>query len=93
VPNQFGIFMHGIAPAQLTFGDGFLCTTGGIRRGTTVTAAANSATYAYDGSTARRDLAVHVGTTRHFQFWFRDPMGAGGSGFNTSNALATTVLP
>ena len=32
-------------------------------------------------------------STWNFQFWFRDPMGPGGSGFNLSNGLGVTFCP
>ena len=92
VPNQSGIFLHGAAPIRAPFGNGFLCTSGQIRRGNVVVAAGHVASYAYDATSPKRDLSAHVGSTRNFQFWYRDPM-AGGAVFNTSNALAVPILP
>jgi hypothetical protein len=92
VPNQFGVFFHGSSQAQIPFGNGFLCATGGITRGAVVSATANAAQYVYDNSDAKHSVVAFVSTTRNFQYWFRDPMG-GGALFNTSNALAIAILP
>ena len=56
----------------------------------------NSATYNYDNSDTKHSLGGFVGTTRNFQHWYRDPMGAGicgGQTFNTSNAMQIMILP
>jgi len=50
------------------------------------------ATYLYDNSDAAHSLAPYVGATRHFQYWFRDPL-AGGAFFNTSIAVSITIVP
>ncbi len=92
VPNQFGIFFHGRNQAQVPFGNGFLCTTGDLVRGAVTQAAQYFATYTYDNSDAKHSLAAHAGTTRNFQFWFRDQW-AGGAFFNTSNAVSIAILP
>ena len=92
VPNQNGIFFHGANQSNIPFGNGTLCTIGGIRRGAVVLASGNSASYTYDNSGPKRDLSGFVNTTRHFQNWFRDPMG-GGAFFNTSNAISIQILP
>jgi hypothetical protein len=86
------VFFHGASQAQLPFGNGFLCTTGGIVRGEVIQAAGNSADYLYDNSSSKRSLSAYVGATRNFQYWFRDPMG-GGSLFNTSNAVSIPIQP
>jgi len=92
VPNQSGIFFHGANPSQVPFGNGFMCTTGGIVRGVVVMGVGNVATYLYDNSDAKHSLAAFVGSTRNFQHWFRDP-AAGGASFNTSNAMSITLAP
>ncbi len=92
VPNQSGIFFHGTNPAQVPFGNGFMCTTGGIVRGVVVMGVSNVATYTYDNSDAKHSLSAFIGSTRNFQHWFRDP-AAGGAFFNTSNAMAIAIAP
>ncbi len=92
VPNQPGIFFHGANQVQLPFGNGFMCTAGGVVRGAVVSGSANSASYTYDNSDGQHDLSAHIGSTRHFQHWFRDPMG-GGAAFNTSNATSVSIAP
>jgi hypothetical protein len=92
VPNQNGIFFHGVNQSQNPFGNGFMCTTGGITRGDVIQATGNVATYTYDNSDAKHSLAAFVGTTRNFQHWFRDPMG-GGAFFNLSNAISIAIQP
>jgi WD40 repeat protein len=92
VPNQFGVFFHGSTQTQVSFGNGFLCTTGGIVRGAVMQSSANVATYTYDNSDPKHSVGAYVGGTRDFQYWFRDPMG-GGAAFNTSDAIALVIAP
>ena len=92
VPNQPGIFFHGANQTNTPFGNGRLCAGGNLKRGSVVSASGNLAFYTYDNSTNRRDLSAHIGSTRNFQHWYRDPMG-GGAQFNTSNGIAIGVLP
>jgi hypothetical protein len=96
VPNQPGIFFFANNQAQVAFGCSFLCATGGIVRGAVVSPVANRAEYTYDG-TPRHTLVGLGGQKRNFQFWYRDPMGAGmcagGATFNTSNALNVIINP
>jgi hypothetical protein len=88
VPNQNGIFFHGQNQVQVPFGNGFLCAAGNIIRGAVVLGAGNQASYLYDNSDNKHSLAGFVGSTRNFQYWFRDPMG-GGALYNTSNGMST----
>ncbi len=92
VPNQSGIFFHGINKVQVPFGNGFLCAAGGNVRGAVVMGVANVATYTYDNSDAIHSVAPFIGSTRNFQHWFRDP-AAGGAFFNTSNAMSIAIAP
>ena len=36
---------------------------------------------------------INPGSTWNFQFWFRDPMGPGGNGFNLSDGLQVDFCP
>jgi hypothetical protein len=92
VPNQFGIFFHGASQSQIPFGNGYLCVTDDLQRGSVIHASGQAASYRYDNSDAEHSLSAHVGTTRNFQYWFRDP-AAGGAFFNTSNAISIAILP
>ncbi len=92
VPNQNGIFFHGTNQVQNPFGNGFMCTAGGIVRGAVVMAVGNTATYTFDNSDAKHSMGAFIGTTRNCQHWFRDPP-AGGAFFNLSNAIAIMILP
>jgi hypothetical protein len=92
VPNQSSVFFHGASAIQTPFGNGFLCTAGSLRRGSVVSASGNSATTTYDNSGPKLSLQAFIGQTRHFQHWFRDPMGAG-TNFSTSNAVALDITP
>lgn len=92
VPNQHGIFIHGVNQVQVPYSCGYLCVSGAIVRGASVVASGWSATYTYDNSSPRHDLSSFVGSTRVFQHWFRDPM-AGGCLLNLSTALAITIEP
>jgi hypothetical protein len=68
------------------FGDGLRCASGSVvRLGVTFTDAAGSA--GTSGSLSVLE-GLAPGVTRHYQFWYRDPAGPCGQGFNTSNAYA-----
>lgn len=92
VSSQPGLFFHGANQALLPFGNGFRCTSGGITRGAPQNASGHASAYTYDNSDAKHELSAFVGTTRHFQYWFRDPLG-GGAHFNTSDAISIEILP
>jgi hypothetical protein len=92
VPDQFGIFFHGRTQWQAPFGNGYLCVRHDIVRGTTSQASDHLASYLYDNSDDAHSLAAYVGSTRNFQYWFRDPVG-GGAAFNTSDAVSLAILP
>jgi hypothetical protein len=92
VPYQFGIFFHGMNQTQVPFGNGFLCAAGDLVRGAVTHGEMNTALYTYDNSDAAHSVSAYVGTTRNFQYWFRDP-GGGGAFFNTSNAVSIAILP
>jgi hypothetical protein len=92
VPNQNGVFFHGMNQTQVPFGNGYMCVQGGITRGEVVAASGNSASYRYDNSNTAHSMSAFIGSSRQFQHWFRDPMG-GGSSFNLSNAISITIQP
>ena len=86
VPNTPGLFFHGSTQIMVPFGNGFLCAGGAIKRGNVVIASNNRVSYSWD------NLLPFQGTTRNFQYWFRDAAG-GTAGFNTSDAVSVMVAP
>jgi hypothetical protein len=84
-PGGFGLFFHGAGPASTPLGDGLLCVATPIQRLGVTQADATGA--------ASRVLpltgAFTAGTTRCFQYWYRDVAG-GPAGFNFSDALLVT---
>jgi hypothetical protein len=88
VPNNVGIFFHGTGQTQVTYGQGYLCVYGGIVRSSVIIASGNVGTWTYDNSDAKHSLAPFIGTTRHFQNWYRDPSGGG---YNFSNAVSIAI--
>ena len=84
--DRFGLFFFGPTQVQVTFGDGFRCVGGATRRLPLV----QTDVFGFASSTP--DLTnlptITAGSTQNFQFWFRDPMGPGGTGFNTSNGIS-----
>jgi hypothetical protein len=92
VPNQFGVFFHGAAQQETPFGNGYMCVTDDLVRGAVIHASNLVASYRYDNSDAKHSLVAFIGSTRNFQYWFRDP-AAGGALFNTSNAVSITIVP
>ena len=86
-PGVPGLFFFGPNQIQAPFGDGFRCVGGAVRR-------VQPATFANAAGIAVRTLnfsapyaaALAPGSVS-FQLWYRDPMGPGGSGFNTTSGL------
>lgn len=93
-----GQFLYGANPAALPFGDGVLCI--GVPRarvGAAVQTNVNGSAFTIldlqSGPLSTGAGAIQAGTTWHFQFWYRDPAGPLGSGFNLSDGLTVTFCP
>jgi hypothetical protein len=95
--NVYGLFFYGAGQSSTPFGDGTLCISGSLSRlspvqsdisGTVLRALDLEASPFSDGP-----LPPSVGAPHHFQFWYRDPSGPGGSGFNVSSGLSVTYCP
>ncbi len=83
----FGLFYSGSnALAGTPFGDGLKCVSGGIiRLEVVVTDGAGDAHSSVD-LPAKEGLSG--GELRHYQFWYRDPVGTCGRDFNLSNGYS-----
>jgi len=97
-PGVSGLFFYGQTQLQAPFGDGFRCAGGMTSRLFPVTSAdgAGNVSRPLDVTAPPANGGnglLSIGSTRNFQLWYRDPMGPGGTGFNTSNALAVTFCP
>jgi len=100
-PNQFGMFYYGPEALFSPFGDGLRCVGAGSTGVSRLYPAAP--TDSAGAITRFVDLAlppasagpgaIAPGDTWNFQFWYRDPLGPGGSGFNLSNALEVVFCP
>ena len=99
--NRPGLFFYGSGQIQVPFGDGFRCVGAGgvgtVRLNPPVaTDGTGSLTRAFDLSSPPATTGIgQIGpfSTWNFQFWFRDPMGPGGSGFNLTNGMSVTFCP
>jgi hypothetical protein len=90
--GKFGIFFYGPDPAEVPFGNGYLCVAGGLVRLPLVkTDASGQASRAIDFENMPAGGEITAGETRRFQFWFRDP-AAGGSYFDLSDAIEVTFV-
>jgi len=101
VPGQFGLFYYGPDQIQIPFGDGFRC----VGAGASGLFRLHPPLAVEASGEARRPLdfesppaasgpgRVAPLSTWNFQFWFRDPGGPGGSGFNLSDGLSATFCP
>jgi len=96
-----GLFYYGGSQIQAPFGDGFRCVgTGGA--GTfrlypiLQTDGSGAVSRALDFTQAPSNAGagqITGSSTWNFQFWFRDPTGPGGNGFNLSDGLSLTFCP
>jgi hypothetical protein len=83
-----GLFFFGPNQVQTPFGDGTRCVGGSLTRLAVVTTdAGGSASQALDYGNLPAGAQISAGSSWNFQFWYRDPAGPGGSGFNVSNGL------
>ena len=97
-PGKAGIFYYGTAAVQVPFGDGFRCAGGSVSRlrPVVIVDPAGFAQLTPDFEAAPLGSGpgmVVAGDTRYFQYWFRDPAGPGGSGFNLTNGQQVTFCP
>jgi len=97
-PGVFGLVFYGPSQIQAPFGDGFRCVGGQTHRIQPPVQADGSGilSKALDfniGPLASGSGMVTPESTWRFQLWYRDPMGPGGTGFNTSNAVWATFCP
>lgn len=90
--SSTGLFYFGPTQTQTTFGNGFRCVTGTIRRLGIVPAAGGALTRVINNSVPPSAGVLVAGSTWNFQAWFRD-VAAGGSNFNLSNGLRIPFAP
>ncbi len=92
-PNTTGMFFFGSTSTSVAFGNGFRCVSGALTR--------FPASHVSPAGTAARSIDLHAlpgtntlvpGSTRCFQFWYRNPAG-GGAGFNLSDGLRLQLCP
>ena len=89
-PQVFGLHYFGPNQIQTPVGDGFRCVGGTtFRLGVTQTDSNGVATTAVDLNSAPAAANLLPGTTRHFQFWYRDTAG-GPAGFNFSDGVTVS---
>ncbi len=98
IPGNFGLFFYGGVTGEQPFGDGYLCTGAPLFRLLPATAADSTGFDSRDLDFDAPPLSggageVFPGSTWSFQYWYRDPAGPGGSGFNVSDALVVRFCP
>ncbi len=96
-PNGFGLFYYGLNAVQVPFGDGLRCVGGSTFRfapAQQLDAQGNVLRYvSHNAPPLNGGGAIPAGATRHFQFWYRNPAGPGGTGFNLSDGMALVFRP
>jgi len=83
IPNSAGLFFHGSSAVAVPFGNGLRCVGGSTQRTPISLASSGAASW-----TLATD-AFAPGSTRRFQYWFRDVLAAPGFS-NFSDAVAVT---
>ena len=98
IANQFGLAFYsaGTKP-NAPFGEGNLCLSAPLYRlpPPALSDGDGFATYAIDFGAPPVSAGagqITAGSTWHFQYWLRDPLG-GPAGFNTSSGLSITFAP
>jgi hypothetical protein len=100
-PGQYGTFFYGFAPASIPFGDGVRCIAAGGQgifrlRPPVLLDPSGAGSYEVDFDqppVSTGPGAFVAGTSVYAQFWYRDPAGPGGSGFNLSDAVEVAFCP
>lgn len=99
--NRPGIFFYGGGQIDLPFGDGTRCVASGglgVHRVNPVAFTDGSGEVLLPMDFTATQFSTGPGaitglSTWNFQYWFRDPSGPGGSGFNLTNAIEVTFCP
>jgi hypothetical protein len=96
-PGRPGLFFCGANPAQIPFGDGYLCVSPyypGLYRAAPPLAldGAGNANLQLDLEALPAGAQIVAGSTWYFQFWFRDG-AAGGTGTNLTDGMRVTFCP
>jgi len=99
--NKPGIFFYGGGQINVPFGDGRRCVSAagmGVHRvaPVAVTNSVGEVNFPVNFTLPPFDSGLGQITpfsTWNFQFWFRDPMGPGGSGYNLTNGVSVTFCP
>jgi len=88
-PGQFGLFFLGKEPAAYPFGDGLRCVGSSLLRldPPGLVDGSGGLVRHFDFTAVPHGHWMYPACTRYFQFWFRDPNGPGGTGFNLSDGL------
>jgi hypothetical protein len=92
-------FFYGANQGQFAFGDGFRCVPGSIERlwpPVMIDGLFGDVTRNVDftnGPMSSGPNMITPGSTWNFQFWYRDPLGPGGSGFNLTDGLTAIFCP
>jgi len=94
-PNKFGLIFMGLNKVAggngTPFGDGLLCVNP-LKR-FMVHSSGASGVLTVQMPVTQSGGQITVGTTWHFQAWFRDPPGPCANGFNFSNAFSISFMP
>lgn len=93
-PANLGLFFYGTSQASIPFGDGTLCISGMVQRlPPALTIGSSGITMRLLDFATAPASSIPPSATRNFQFWYRDPSGSGGSGFNLSDAMSVLFIP
>ncbi len=94
--RQFALLLAGSTQRLQFFGDGFLCVGGGatgVHRLLPPVLTDDAGYFERRVDLVGEGTWIAPGAVWNFQFWFRDPHGPGGTGFNLSDALNVIFHP